>query len=183
MWPFWLWPFWSVAVLTGSRALKEPRKGKLDMSKWWWRLDMEKFDVAMLSSSLAEQTIELIVELSLTWDAMAIVRSNWDILNVLRSCSHTKRAISLGKHVWMAVVFITEASVYIKTLLWRHNEPDGASNHQPYDCCLLNRLFGLRSKKTSKLHVTGFCAGNSPETNNTRLTSNWRRHDGHLTSP
>ena len=28
--------------------------------------------------------------------------------------------------------------------------------------CLLNRLFGCRSKKTSKLRVTGLCAGNSP---------------------
>ena len=28
--------------------------------------------------------------------------------------------------------------------------------------CLLSRLFGRRSKKTSKLRVTGLCAGNSP---------------------
>ena len=48
-------------------------------------------------------------------------------------------------------------------LQWRHNEHDGVSNHQPYDC-LLNRLFGCRSKKTSKLHATGLCAGNSPVT-------------------
>ena len=46
-------------------------------------------------------------------------------------------------------------------LQWRHNERDGVSNHQPHDC-LLNRLFGRRSKKTSKLCVTGLCAGNSP---------------------
>ena len=30
--------------------------------------------------------------------------------------------------------------------------------------CLLNRLCGCRSKKASKLHVTGPCAGNSPGT-------------------
>ena len=30
--------------------------------------------------------------------------------------------------------------------------------------CLLNRLCGCRSKKASKLHVTGLCAGNSPGT-------------------
>ena len=30
--------------------------------------------------------------------------------------------------------------------------------------CLLNRLFRCRSKKTSKLRVTGLCAGNSPGT-------------------
>ena len=42
---------------------------------------------------------------------------------------------------------------------WRHNDRDGVWNHQPHDC-LLNCLF--RSKKTSKLRVTGLCAGNSP---------------------
>ena len=44
--------------------------------------------------------------------------------------------------------------------LWRHNGNDGVSNHQPHDC-LLNCLFRRRSKKTSKLRVTGLCAGNS----------------------
>ena len=46
------------------------------------------------------------------------------------------------------------------TLQWRHN---GVSNHQPHDC-LLNRLFGHRSKKTSKLRVTGLRNGNSSVT-------------------
>ena len=36
----------------------------------------------------------------------------------------------------------------------------GVSNHQPHDC-LRNRLFWHRSKKTSRLRVTGFCEGNS----------------------
>ena len=44
-------------------------------------------------------------------------------------------------------------------LHWRHNDHDGVSNHQPHGC-LLNR-FGRRSKKTSKVRVTGPCAGNS----------------------
>ena len=47
------------------------------------------------------------------------------------------------------------------TLQWRHNERDDISNHQPRDC-LLNRLFRHRSKKTSKFHITGLCARNSP---------------------
>ena len=33
----------------------------------------------------------------------------------------------------------------VMTLQWRHNDNDSVSNHQPYDC-LLNRLFGRRSK-------------------------------------
>ena len=39
-------------------------------------------------------------------------------------------------------------------LQWRHNGHDGVSSHQPHQC-LLNRFFGRRSKKTSKLRVTG----------------------------
>ena len=52
---------------------------------------------------------------------------------------------------------------YSHTLQWRQNDHGGVSNHQPHGC-LLNRLFRRRSKKTSKLRVTGFCAGNSPGT-------------------
>ena len=40
-------------------------------------------------------------------------------------------------------------------------QADGVSNHQRLDC-ILNRLFGHRSKKTSKLHVTGLCKGKFP---------------------
>ena len=46
-------------------------------------------------------------------------------------------------------------------LQWRHNGLGSVSNHQPHDC-LLNRLFRRRSKKTTKIRVTGLCAGNSP---------------------
>ena len=58
-------------------------------------------------------------------------------------------------------------------LLWCHNGRDGVSNHQPH-YCLLNRLFKRRSKKTSKLCVTGLCAGNSPVTGEfpTQMASN-----------
>ena len=54
---------------------------------------------------------------------------------------------------------LSEASV-LMSLQWRHNERDGVSNHRPHDC-LPNRLFAQRSKKTSKLRVTGLCAANS----------------------
>ena len=66
-------------------------------------------------------------------------------------------------------------------LLWRHNGHGSVSNHH----CLLNRLFGCKSKKTSKLRVTGLCVGNSPGTGEfpTQMASNaenvsiwWRHH-------
>ena len=49
------------------------------------------------------------------------------------------------------------------SLQWHHNGHDTVSNHQSHHC-FLYRLFRRRSKKTSKLRVTGLCAGNSPGT-------------------
>ena len=51
----------------------------------------------------------------------------------------------------------------IAPLRWRHNDHAGVLTHQPHGC-LLNRLFRRKSKKTSKLRVTGLCVGNSPGT-------------------
>ena len=72
---------------------------------------------------------------------------------------------------------------FVLSLQWRHDERDGVSNHQPHNC-LLNRLFKRKSKKTSKLCVTGLNEGNSPVTgefpaqraSNAENVSIWRRH-------
>ena len=69
------------------------------------------------------------------------------------------------------------------SLQWRHNERGGVSNHQPHNC-LHNRLLRRRSKKTSKLRVTGLCVRNSPVTgefpaqraSNAENVSIWWRH-------
>ena len=53
-------------------------------------------------------------------------------------------------------------SLIYKSLHWRHNDHDGVSNHQPHGC-LLNRLFRRRSKKTSKLRVTGLKLLHDPD--------------------
>ena len=71
-------------------------------------------------------------------------------------------------------------------LQWRHNGRDSVSNNQPHDC-LLNCLFRPRSKKTSKLHDTGLCVGNSLGTGKfsaqmasyVENVSIWWRHHGY----
>ena len=63
---------------------------------------------------------------------------------------------SHGRQWDLPYLYIIQSS-----LQWRHNDHDSVSNHQPHGC-LLNRLFKRRSKKTSKLRVTGLCVGNSP---------------------
>ena len=77
----------------------------------------------------------------------------------------------------------TKFTTSLSKLRWRHNGRIGVSNHQPNDR-LLKRLF--RSKKISKLRVTGLCVGNSPTTGEfpAQMASNaenvsiwWRHHD------
>ena len=68
--------------------------------------------------------------------------------------------IRCNLHVFIVLTIMTMAD----SLQWRPNEHDGISNNQPCDC-LFNRLFRHRWKKTSKLRITGLCAGNSRVTN------------------
>ena len=82
-----------------------------------------------------------------------------------------------------AIISTDYASAPSTTLQWRHIRRSGVSNHQPHDC-LLKLLFRRRSKKTSKLRVTGLCVGNSPMTgeftaqraSNAENGSIWWRH-------
>ena len=97
-------------------------------------------------------------------------------------CSLGERDVILKMH-FSIVFFLWLATSDLPPLRWRHNGHDSVSNHQPRDC-FLNRLFRRRSKKTSKLCVTGLCAGNSPEAgefpaqmaSNAENVSIWLRH-------
>ena len=79
--------------------------------------------------------------------------------------------------------YITQLIYLPESLQCRHNERNGVSNHQRIHC-LLNCWFRRKSKKTSKLCVTGLCVGNSPVTgefpaqkaNNAEHASIWWPH-------
>ena len=85
---------------------------------------------------------------------LGISRHYWVLLSQLWTSTiitHCEDRCQIGMaHGWMP-------------LHWRHIERDGVSNEQPHDR-LFNRLLGHKSKKTSKLSVTGLCEGNSPVT-------------------
>ena len=99
-----------------------------------------------------------------------------------------QRGICVYNHVFVCKCLegLWSASICVwrvRPLHWRHNGRDGVSNRQTHDC-LLNRVFRRKSKKTSKLHVTGLYAGNSPVTgefpaqmaSNAENISIWWRH-------
>ena len=86
--------------------------------------------------------------------------------------------------VWPCQIAIHKIPRAWLSLQWRHNKRDGVSNHRRL-YCLLDRLFRQRSKKTSNLHITGLCAGNSAVTgefpaqmasNTENVSISWRHH-------
>ena len=139
-------------------------------------------------------SIDIRARVTMSSDTQRSTRSAMDNLKISINNTRTENAMeyffnrvvkpwnTLPDNTRLCTVLTTRYS-----LLWRHNEPDGVSNHQPHDC-LLNRLFGHRSKKTSKLRVTGLCTVNSPETgefpaqmaSNAENISIWWRHHCHL---
>ena len=83
----------------------------------------------------------------------------WQSLNSRKVTRHFLQfSVNLGTKAHTQL-FLKNTVQFSVTLQWRRNGHDGVSNHQLHHC-LLNRLFGGRSKKTSKLRVTGLCEGN-----------------------
>ena len=116
--------------------------------------------------------------------------SQWETTLQCNIVSHWLRGCTKWFPAWLPwctrTRTIRHVTLWVRCLplQWRHNGRDGVSNHQPYNC-LLDHLFRRRSKKTSKLRVTGLCEGNSPVTGEfpAQMTSNsenvpiwWRHH-------
>ena len=104
-------------------------------------------------------------------DKICISYSNWNTIPIWSAYEITIEMLIIYKiygrlHIWVhcvseCILRLIYCLVTWVPLHWLHNGRDSVSNHQPHDC-LLHRSFRLRSKKTSKLRVTGLCAGNSP---------------------
>ena len=122
----------------------------------------------------------------------SIPRHRWSWADTSRSRDHIWLLLHPGNGTWRRSSHQTGFHHTLQekwpnfrytSLQWRHNGRDGVSNHRPHGC-LLNRLFRRRSKKTSKLRVTGLCAGNSSGTgefpaqmaSNAENVSIWWRH-------
>ena len=86
---------------------------------------------------------------------------------------------------WLVVCWASSNYLNLWTLQWRHNDHQGVSNHRCLEC-LLYSLLRRRSKKTSKLRVTGLCKGYPSvtcgfllqRTGNAENVSIWWRHNG-----
>ena len=93
----------------------------------------------------------------LVWFSACMYVPNSFISGWPRSWSMREDVTNVTSSHWLGPCSATYRK---RSLLLHYNN---VINHQPHHC-LLRRLFGSRSKKTSKLRVTGLCAGNSPVT-------------------
>ena len=120
----------------------------------------------------------------LIWIYLATYRSHLGMLHLWACVKHLLLSyliIFSPKYTILYVYPIARAHITLTSY-----ERDGVSNHWRH-YCLHNRLFRRRSKKTSKLRVTGLCEGNSPvtgefpsqRTSNAENVSIWWRHHGH----
>ena len=91
----------------------------------------------------------------------------------------------LHEPMYIPLKFGYNAADFLQNAQNRHPIALGWRDNGPHNC-LLNRLSRRRSKKTSKLRVTGLCEGNSPLTgdfppqraSNADNVSIWWRHHG-----
>ena len=67
--------------------------------------------------------------------------------------------IYFKSNIWYFVHLVFDYAY--TTLQWHHNQRVRVSNHRRLDS-FLNSLFRHRSKKRSKLRITGLCEGNPP---------------------
>ena len=123
---------------------------------------------------------------SLNWQAIVKITVRYSATCHKQNLSKIQKKCFVYTQIQMTLPARTKA---IFPLQWRHNEHVGVSNHQPPEC-LRNSLFRHRSKKTSKLRVTGLCVGNLPVTGEfpAQMASNakkvpiwWRRHASKIT--
>ena len=140
----------------------------------------EMLKTSTLEVSFKITNLRLYPHLPGTNELIKIITFQRDCEWAYHPAATARDAILVPWHVFKPLQYIWRMDTH-RSLRCRHNRRDGVSNHQPQDC-LRNRLF--RSKKTSKLRVTGLCAANLPGigefpaqmASNAENVSIWWRH-------
>ena len=117
-------------------------------------------------------------------------RKLWCVTSNLQCMAGCECSIYSKRPGMRIIMRALKSQIWLDTLRlqWRYNGRDGVSNQQPYHW-LSNRFIRRRSKKTTKLCVTGLWMGNSPLTGEfpAPMASNaenvsiwWRHHASHF---
>ena len=148
-----------------------------------WRLWLSQLSHAMMSRWWAMANLKIHDGISLWRPVLGLL--SWYPIFGSNNCNSFEDWVP-NDFIYGWPISECVAEIPTSLLQWRHNERNGVSNHQPHDR-LLNRLFRRRSKKTSKLHVTGLREGNTQVTgkfpsqraSNAENASIWWGHHDH----
>ena len=135
--------------------------GHIETAQWWfggWFGDAKnRVKSFVLRSKVNTQILQLMLSWEMIWQTQSRHLEH-EITLFLHQVLSFFISFQFQLSHYMRITGISRRSLLLTSrylpLHWRHNDHDGVSNHQPHDC-LLNRLFRRRSKKTSKLRVTG----------------------------
>ena len=168
--------YWQVWSVTLEVALHRQAPSASSRPCWrWFTFPRENLYIDRCRSSRTSRVICLVLKNDIFSEQTPSMKNNLQ--------SIVENVTSNSQCYTGTCLFYIHIHINAITLLWRHNGRYNVSNHQPHEC-LLNRLFRRRSKKTSKLRVTGLCVGNSSGTGEfpTQMASSavnvpiWRRH-------
>ena len=139
------------------------KKMHLKMSSGKWRLSCLGFNVL---NTVNRNVADTLSNFQYRGEILSI---NTPIVNVHGALPQNSKAHNVrdkiskllrqGRKIAHAMMIYMYLAKVLVTLQWRNNERNGVSKHRRLDC-LLHGLFRRRSKKTSKLRVTGLCKGN-----------------------
>ena len=170
------WLIRTVKDIKGFLAVQAPGKNYFHIERVTYQVEFALwFSVTIKTSTMVYNIYRIYIWLCkdymdqktflvyISWGPMKLNKETyWCLVMPLRQCTGPSLVHFMACHFFRDKPFLcTCRANFTESLQWRHNDHDGVSNHQP-NGCLLNRLFGRRSKKTSKLRVTGLCVGNSP---------------------
>ena len=150
---------------------------------YWYKFELKLYWLWVSMSFLESCGILKYLQLLITWRVTNLLldQAAWWFPFSGRNfhSSHSLFLSGWSSRIFSFQVFFCEWMYFVL----HYNDVIIVSNHQPHDC-LLNRWFRHRSKKISKLRVTGLCEGNSPVTgefpaqraSNVENVSIWWRH-------
>ena len=168
---------WSHQVFITERV---PR-AESQYNKVWYRADF-RLAPSQWETSLQSNAVSHWLGANLESALWYIVCSN-AIIMLINEDHWVHFELTKDTHTSPSLGWAMGCLMYFLPLQWSHNEHVSASNHLRLNC-LLNCWFRRRSRKASKLRVTGLCTGNSSVThvfpeqkaNNIENVSIWWLH-------
>ena len=130
----------------------------------WAETDLITINLAKQSTSVFSYQLLWIKKMSYVSRPSVFTNRSWVASCKINSQPVNEPRFSSTMHFQLSIAqlrwqkWFCDEMLFCVSLLWRQNERDGVSIHQPYDC-LINRLFCTRSRKHHSSASLAFVRG------------------------